>query len=94
MATAGSPRYRIELKPSAAARLAQIPVADRRKVGAKIDALAENPRPRGVEKLKGKGEVYYRIRSGNYRIIYQVEDDRLLVMVVRIDDRKDAYKNL
>jgi len=56
-----------------------------------MDALAINPRPKGVKKLTGLDSLY-RIRTGDYRIVYQVRDDRLIVLVVRIGHRKDVYR--
>ena len=54
-----------------------------------LRALADNPRPPGVKKLKG-GRNYWRIRVGDYRLIYTVQDDRLLVTVLRIGNRRDV----
>jgi mRNA interferase RelE/StbE len=85
--------YRVELKQSAVDSLSKIPTNDRKRIGKKIDTLAVNPRPRGVLKLTGD-ENMYRIRSGDYRIIYQIEDDKLLVLVVRVGQRGDVYRNL
>ena len=87
-------RYRVELKPAAAKALAKVPRKDRERIARRIDALADNPRPHQVEQLGGQSEVVYRIRAGNYRVLYQVADDVLLVLVVRIADRKDAYREL
>jgi len=57
----------------------------------KIDALAIEPRPHGVKKLEGKDDLY-RIRVGDFRIVYTIEDDKLIVLVVKIADRKQVYK--
>ncbi len=56
-----------------------------------MDGLAVNPRPKGVKKLSGLDDLY-RIRVGDYRIVYQIHDDRLIVLVVRIGHRKDVYR--
>ncbi len=56
-----------------------------------IDALAKNPRPDGVKKLKGK-DNQYRIRVGDYRIIYTIEDQKLLIVVVQLGARSDVYQ--
>jgi mRNA interferase RelE/StbE len=85
--------YRVELKPSVVESLAKIPLSDRKKIARKIDSLIENPRPRGVVKLAGE-ESLYRIRSGDYRIIYQIQDEQLLVLVVRVGQRGDVYRHL
>lgn len=57
----------------------------------KIDALADNPRPHRVEKMEG-ADGLYRIRVGDYRIIYQIRDDVLLVLLLKIGDRKEIYR--
>mgnify|MGYP001580816136 FL=1 len=56
-----------------------------------MDALAATPRPKGVKKLTGTDDLY-RIRVGDYRIVYQIHDDRLIVLVVRIGHRRDVYR--
>ena len=55
-----------------------------------LHTLADDPRPHGVKKLKGYRD-YWRIRVGDYRIIYAIQDDRLLVIVIRIGNRRDVY---
>jgi len=59
-------------------------------IKASIADLADNPRPYGYKKLKG--EDAYRIRVGNYRVIYEIEDDKIIVIVVSVGHRKDIYK--
>jgi mRNA interferase RelE/StbE len=73
--------------------LASLSKADLRRVDAKILGLAEVPRPPGAKKLEGVGDLY-RVRSGNYRIIYQVEDARRMVVVVDVGNRRDIYHDL
>ena len=84
-------RYAVALKPAAEQTLAGLSRKDQRLVANRIDALAANPRPAGVEKLKGV-EGLYRVRSGNYRILYTIEDAALKVLVVTIGDRRDVYR--
>ena len=55
-----------------------------------LHALADNPRPHGVKKLKGRRE-YWRIRVGDYRIIYAIQEERLLVCIARLGHRRDVY---
>ena len=81
--------YRIEVTPSARSELASLGRQVQRQVAARIDSLAENPRPRGAQKL---ADGCYRIRSGSYRILYDVADDVLIVLVVRIRHRKEVYR--
>jgi mRNA interferase RelE/StbE len=59
---------------------------------ARIRALADDPRPQGSEKITGSDDLY-RIRSGDYRAIYTIQDDRLVVLVVRVAHRRDVYRN-
>jgi mRNA interferase RelE/StbE len=84
-------RYKILIKASAAKEIEQLPTRkDRRRVVEKIRRLADEPRPKGCEKLSGQDR--YRVRQGNYRIIYSVDDDVLTVHVVKVGDRKDVYR--
>ena len=85
-------RYRLLIKKSAAKELEAIAgKKDRKRIADRIAALADDPRPAGVEKLSGTNEKY-RIRQGDYRIVYEIQDDVLIVYVVRIADRKDVYR--
>ncbi|GIV58075.1 MAG: hypothetical protein KatS3mg042_0988 [Rhodothermaceae bacterium] len=84
-------RYRIEIKRSAAKEIRAIRgKKDRQRVVARIEALADDPRPPGCTKLSGQ-EVY-RVRQGNYRIVYTVADDVLVVEVVKVGHRRDVYR--
>lgn len=84
--------YRIEIDRDAQRWLAQLTDEKlRRRLVAAIDGLALNPRPGGVKKLKGF-ERRYRIRVGDYRILYEVRDGMLLVLVLDVGDRKDIYR--
>ncbi len=71
--------------------LAGLPRPILEQVDARIQALATNPRPLGCKALQGGWRGYTRIRSGDYRIIYRIEDDRLIVMVVKVGNRRDIY---
>lgn len=62
-----------------------------RRVAQTLDALAEEPRPDGVTKLKDRDDVY-RVRVGQFRILYSINDEALTVLVIGIPDRKDAYR--
>lgn len=73
--------------------LQKIPSQDLRKIKQKIDDLAKKPRPKACTKLKGFQNVY-RVRSGHYRIIYQVIDKQVIVIVVAVKHRKSVYRNL
>lgn len=82
--------YNILLTKSAAKELEHVPTRDRQRIVAKIGRLAGNPRPMGCEKLSGDDK--YRLRQGNYRILYEIVDADLIVTVVRIGDRRDVYR--
>ncbi len=85
--------YSLRIKPSAAREIEDIGSrSDRRRVVERIGRLAAEPRPRGCVKLAG-GE-HYRIRQGRYRIVYQVRDAELIVLVVRVGDRRDVYRGI
>lgn len=80
--------YSLQIKPSAAKELARLPDKARRGIVKKILALGSEPRPPGCEKLTGHD--LYRIRQGDSRVVYEVHDDVLVVLVVRIGHRKDV----
>ena len=82
--------YRLSFKSSVARDLRSIPNQDIKKILARIEALAENPRPQGCEKLSGLPR--YRVRQGVYRIVYEIQNDVLRVLVVRIGHRKAVYR--
>jgi mRNA interferase RelE/StbE len=85
-------RYRILIKESAAREIEEISSSgDRRRIVDRITALAEDPRPRGCEKLSGREK--YRIRQGPYRILYSVHDDLLIIHVVKVAHRRDVYRD-
>lgn len=84
-------RYRILIKTSAAKEIEALPTkGDRKRVLARIQSLAEDPRPRGAEKLGGRDR--YRVRQGVYRIIYSISDDVLIVHVIKVGHRGDVYR--
>ena len=83
--------YRLFIKASAAKEIERLPTKKlRRAIVAHIRSLATDPRPAGAVKLSGANK--YRIRQGAYRILYRIEDDRLIVVVVRVAHRKAAYR--
>jgi len=82
--------YKLVFKKSVARDLRPIPNKDVARILARMEALQENPRPVGSEKLSGLDR--YRIRQGMYRIIYEVTDELLVVTVVKVGHRKHVYK--
>jgi mRNA interferase RelE/StbE len=86
-------KYRLRIKKSARKELEAIDSkADRRHIAERISSLATEPRPRGASKLSGQER--YRIRQGKYRILYTIEDDLLVIYVIKVGDRKSIYKSL
>ena len=83
-------KYKVVIAKSAEKELARLPVAVIVRIREKVSLLADDPRPDGCKKLKGHKDLY-RIRVGDYRIIYSVNDGVLTVTVVAIGDRKDIY---
>lgn len=84
-------KFRIEISASAEKALKKIPKKDLGRIIEVIQHLAISPYPPGSRKLSGEEDTY-RVRQGNYRIIYQIEDQRLLILVLKIGHRKDIYK--
>ena len=83
-------KYKILIKPSAKKELEKLPKKDLQKIVIKIQDLSIEPRPAGCEKLSGDDK--YRIRQGNYRIVYSIEDNELVVFVIKIGHRRDIYR--
>ena len=84
-------RYEVLIKPSAVKEIEAIShKKDRQRVALRISRLAEDPRPPGCQKLSGNDR--YRIRQGVYHIVYSIEDERLIVFVVKVGHRKDVYR--
>lgn len=84
--------YELLIKPSASKELAKLGTKrDRAKVVAAIQNLADQPSPAGVEKLAGADQLY-RIRVGDFRVIYEIVDSALVVTVIKIGHRRDVYK--
>jgi mRNA interferase RelE/StbE len=82
-------RYEIVFLRSVYRDLRSIPKADIKKILRRIDSLSKDPRGPGCEKLSA--DERYRVRQGNYRIIYSIEDDRLIVTVVKVGHRREVY---
>ena len=83
-------QYRIVVRKSVAKDIKKIPKKDVKRILSAICSLANNPRPPQSKKLSGQER--YRLRQGNYRILYSIEDDKLVVCVVKVGDRRDVYK--
>jgi mRNA interferase RelE/StbE len=83
--------YQIEFSRQADRQFRNLPSQIQQRLKSRIDSLSSAPRPHGSEKLSGVDQLY-RIRVGDYRIIYAVEDNRLLVLVVKIGHRREVYR--
>jgi mRNA interferase RelE/StbE len=83
--------YRVRTSPDADKQLAKLDGSVRIRVAQRIDQLAENPRPPGCKKLKGDDNLW-RVRAGDYRIVFSIHDDLLLVLVIRIAHRREVYR--
>ncbi len=82
--------YKISILRRAQKQLAKIPASEYKKVKQAILNLAKDPRPPGSKKLKGREG--WRIRQGDYRVIYEIQDDQLIVIVLDVGNRKDIYR--
>ena len=83
-------RYSLRFKASVAKDLRRLPKKDVARILKRIESLAEDPRPTGCEKLSGRD--VYRVRQGRYRILYEIRDNELIVLVIRISHRRDVYR--
>ena len=83
--------YLIKLSKKSLKQLAKIPIKDQQRINIAITKLAKNPKPSNSKKLQSYGKTW-RIRVGNYRILYEVYDNKLEIIVIRIGHRKNVYK--
>ncbi len=83
--------YSVLLAPPAERQLKALAEAAQKRIITRLKALQYNPRPQGIQKLAGETNLY-RIREGSYRIIYTIKDKELIVLVVKIGDRKEVYR--
>lgn len=83
--------YRVEVAPAAARQLRKLDQQARRRVQAAVELLAQEPRPGGAKKLVG-GQGEWRVRTGDYRIVYEIHDQVLVILVIAIGHRRDVYR--
>ena len=86
-------RYSVQFASSSARDFRRLPLDIRRKITSAVDDLSANPRPPGVRKIQGY-ERHYRIRVGQYRVIYEIDDSARMVSVNHIDHRSAVYRSL
>jgi mRNA interferase RelE/StbE len=82
--------YSLLIKPSAIKELEAVRPKDRRRIVTRIEGLSTDPRPHGCEKLSGLEQ--YRLRQGDYRLIYSVDDEARTVVIVKVGHRRDVYR--
>lgn len=82
--------YKIKIKKSAAKEIASLAHNDLTRIIEKIQSLSNDPRPPGCKKLSG--DEKYRLRAGNYRILYKIEDSELIIYVVKVGHRREVYR--
>ncbi len=83
--------YLVEFSPHAARQFAKLPMPAQSRIKSHIDALSENPLPPGATKIEGEDNCF-RIRVGPYRIIYDIYNEKLWVLVLRVAHRKEVYR--
>ena len=86
-------RYFVEFRPAVLKSMKRLPKRELRRIKKKIDDLAENLPDPATTKMKGNN-TFHRIRAGDYRIVYEIHEDRLVILVVKVGHRKDVYKRL
>jgi mRNA interferase RelE/StbE len=84
-------KYRIEFSPTAESQFKKLPKEVQGRLKHRIDSLTENPFPKGMKKLSAE-ENFYRLRIGDYRIIYQVQGKALLILILKLGHRKNVYR--
>ena len=86
--------YAIQITPSAERAMNRLPKADRARVDRRIADLANNPRSHGAVPLRGGGHGFWRIRLGDWRVVYKIHDDVLVVLVINVAHRREVYRGL
>jgi mRNA interferase RelE/StbE len=85
--------YRVEFTPRAVREFKTLDKGLQNRLARRIDALAANPRPQGIKKLSGEDDLY-RLRVGDYRVLYQIQEQKLIVLVVGLGHRSEIYRGL
>ncbi len=86
-------KYKIEVKRSAAKALKKIPKSDRKRIVEKIDSFSKQLPSPDKTKIKGNNP-FHKVRVGDYRIVYEIQDDVLVILIVKVGHRKDIYRNI
>jgi mRNA interferase RelE/StbE len=85
--------YSIEFRPTARKMIAKLPRSVAKRIEPAIQALADNPRPAGSVKLHGYDHMW-RIRVGNYRVVYEIQDDNQIIVILVVAHRRESYRGL
>ena len=85
--------YSVGITPKAIKAIKKLPKSDQRSIVKALDSLTHDPRPKGIEKLR-ENPAFFRLRQGNYRIVYTVDDKEKVVAIALVRHRSEAYKNL
>lgn len=85
--------YTVEIAPAAGRQIKKLPAPIQKRIIKRIEGLQSNARPPGVEKLEGK-HVFYRVRVGDYRIIYEVQEQALVILIVKVGHRREVYRGV
>ncbi len=86
--------YRIEILPSAQKELSSLPKIIQKRIAGKIDLLKVHPRPQDARTFKGTRREVYRLRIGDYRVLYQIRDEILLILVIKIGHRREVVRRM
>ena len=86
-------KYKIEFSRPTEKQLESIPKSDVKKILKRAEKLASDPFPNGYEKLKGSDIEIYRVRQGDYRILYTVQEEKLFILIVKIGHRREVYRD-
>lgn len=89
-----SANYRVEFTAAAERQLRRLDPQARRRVAAAVELLADKPRPPAARAMVGQPAGTFRVRTGDYRIVYEIHDDHLVVVVIRIGHRREVYRGL
>jgi len=84
--------YSVKILPAAEKDLSGIPKRDRERLGKRIDSLSDDPRPVIADRMKGWGRTFYKIRSGEFRVVCEIDDAGRVVIILVAGDRKDIYQ--
>ena len=83
--------YKVQLAPAAERQIKKLERAVQKRIIERLESLEQNPRPHGILKLEGSDNTF-RVKVGDYRIVYEIQDENVLVLVLRVGDRKEIFR--